>query len=200
MPLRFSNLYRLTDPAVEPVTVAEAKAQLKLLHSDDDEDLSFMIQVAREWAEDHVSRALIYQHWVAQFSEWPEPIYDKTFVLPRPSLSVVLDLRYWDADDELVELSEQTDYFVDEISGTVRMVDTFSWPTLSKNRVNPIEVEFRAGMGDSADDIPLRYKQAIRLCVASMYGADRFNPRTKVSFRAPSVAEALLANLRVRPV
>jgi len=199
MPLRFAQLYRAVPPTVEPVTVAEVKAQLRLLHSDDDDDLAFMIEAAREWAEDYTSRSLIYQSWVALFPGWPA-VDDRTILLPRPQLSVVELFRYRDINDDWVELSEEDDFTVDEIEGSIRLRDAFTWPTLSKDRVNPLEVVFRAGYGDAASDVPMRFKQAIRLAVASAYGEDRSNSRSKVSFRAPSVAESLLSTLRVRPV
>lgn len=199
MPLRFASLRRVSDPLVEVVSVAEAKAQLRILHSDDDEDLSFFSQVAREWAEDFTSRSLIYQSWVAQFAHWPDPC-DRVILLPRPNLSVVETVRYRDVNDDWVELSEDDDFTVDEVENSIRLKTVFSFPTLSWDRANPIEITFRSGYGTAAEDVPVRFRQAIRLCVASSYGADRGNERSRVSFRAPNAAELLLHPLRVRPL
>lgn len=199
MPLRFAQLYRAVPPTVEPVSVAESKAQLRILHNDDDADLAFLIEAAREWAEDFTSRSLVYQSWVALYAAWPE-VDDRTIILPRPQLSVVELFRYRDINDDWVELSEDDDFTVSEIESSIRLKSAFTWPSLSKDRVNPIEVVFRSGYGDAAEDVPKRFKQAIRLAVASAYGDDRGNGRTKVSFRAPSVAEVLLSSLRVRPI
>lgn len=196
MPLRFSQLFRAVPPTVEPVTVAEAKAQLRILHNEDDADLEFMIQVGREWAEDFCNTSFLYQSWVAQFSGWPE-ILDRTVLLPRPPLSVVELVRYRDSDDEWVELSEETDYVVDEIEGSIRFRSAFGFPVLSQDRVNPLEVVFRAGHGDVAEDVPLRLRQAVRLFVASNYSTNRHNRDVTAMH---SVAEKLLANFRVRPL
>lgn len=198
MPLRFAQLHRTAQPTVEPVTVAEIKAQLRLLHSDDDDDLAFMLGAGREWAEDFTNLSLIYQTWVALYSGWPV-VGDNVLVLPRGPLSIVELVQYLDEDGEWVEVSED-DYTVDEIGGTIRFVDSFGSPRVSLNHTNPVEVTFRAGFGDTGADVPMRIRQAIRLWVASQYLTERGNRRVNVSFRAPTAAENLLATFRNRPL
>lgn len=58
-------LARTVDPAVEPVTLAEAKLHLRTYSSDTDEDdlISGLIAAAREWVEDYTGRALVEQRW-----------------------------------------------------------------------------------------------------------------------------------------
>lgn len=199
MPLRFSTLARVTPPLQEVVSVGEIKTQLRLLHSEDDLDLEVLSGVAREWAEDFTSRALLYQSWLACYNGWPV-VSDPTMIIPRGPLSVVEFVRYRDCDDALVELNEDEDFTVDEVEGSITFKRSFQFPSLFNGRANPVEIAFRAGYGDAPGDVPLRFKQAIRLWVASAYGIERNNDRAKFSFRAPSVAEVLLSNLRIRPL
>ncbi len=66
-------LERVSGPAVEPITLAEAKQQCRVTdittgsppvasHPDDDQ-ISGLIVAAREWAEEFTGRALIEQSW-----------------------------------------------------------------------------------------------------------------------------------------
>jgi hypothetical protein len=56
---------RVTEPSIEPVTLAEMKRHLRAFMSvtDDDDDITNLIVAAREWVEDYTGRALIDQTW-----------------------------------------------------------------------------------------------------------------------------------------
>lgn len=58
-------LERVTDPDIEPVTLAEMKLHLRAYGSDTSEDalISSLITSAREWVEQYTGRALIDQSW-----------------------------------------------------------------------------------------------------------------------------------------
>ncbi len=51
----------LTPPAVEPVTLAEAKAYLRVEHGDDDDVIAALIAAARSHVEAQTRRVLITQ-------------------------------------------------------------------------------------------------------------------------------------------
>jgi hypothetical protein len=59
------TLERVTQPEVEPVTLAEMKRHLRAFSSvtDEDSDITALIVAAREWVEDYTGRALIDQQW-----------------------------------------------------------------------------------------------------------------------------------------
>lgn len=58
-------LERITQPEIEPVTLAEMKRHLRTFSSvtEDDPDITALITAAREWVEDETGRALIDQQW-----------------------------------------------------------------------------------------------------------------------------------------
>ena len=64
-------LERVSGPDIEPITLAEAKRHLG--EFDDvttrDDDVSGLIQAAREWVEDYTARALIDQTWRLTFGD-----------------------------------------------------------------------------------------------------------------------------------
>ena len=57
--MQYRSLTRQTPPAVEPVTVAEAKAHLRVDISDDDTYIGTLITAAREWCEEYLDRSAL---------------------------------------------------------------------------------------------------------------------------------------------
>jgi uncharacterized phiE125 gp8 family phage protein len=62
----------LTAPAVEPVPLDEAKAYLRVEHSDDDDVIAALIAGSRIHVEAQTRRALITQSWRISADNWPE--------------------------------------------------------------------------------------------------------------------------------
>jgi uncharacterized phiE125 gp8 family phage protein len=81
------GLKLVTPPAVEPVTLAEAKAHLRLDTAVDDAYVSALITASRERVELFLRRALITQ--VFEFAVDDFPAYDRAIDLPRPPLRSV---------------------------------------------------------------------------------------------------------------
>src|SRR5215813_11576117 len=62
----------LTAPALEPVSLDEARAFLRVEHHDDDEVIAALIAGARLHVEAATRRALITQSWRLDFDAWPQ--------------------------------------------------------------------------------------------------------------------------------
>lgn len=58
-------LEQIVAPAIEPITLAEAKRHIKQFVNvtSEDDDIEALIQVAREWVESYTGRAMIDQTW-----------------------------------------------------------------------------------------------------------------------------------------
>jgi hypothetical protein len=59
-------LERITQPDIEPVTLAELKTHLRefsSLSTDKEDQLTSLVTAGREWVEDYTGRALIEQQW-----------------------------------------------------------------------------------------------------------------------------------------
>lgn len=50
-------------PAVEPITLAEIKAHLRLDTAEEDDYLESLIRSGRQWLENYLDQSLISQHW-----------------------------------------------------------------------------------------------------------------------------------------
>src|SRR5829696_8666709 len=77
----------LTRPAVEPVTLADAKAYLRVEHSDDDAVISALIAGARSHIEAQTRRALITQTWRFVRDAWPRD--GRIAVVPSPLRQII---------------------------------------------------------------------------------------------------------------
>ena len=156
----------VTAPSVEPVTLAEAKAHLRVDGTDEDTVISGLIVAAREVCEPKARRAFVTQTLKMSFDEWPEDDY---FRLLRPPLASVTHVKYYDSAGVLQTMSA-SDYVVDVAvqPGRVYLEYGKSWPTATLRPGLPIEITYVAGYGAAAA-VPQRYKQAICLLVGHWY-------------------------------
>jgi len=80
--MRYRSLTVETAPAVEPVTLTEAKQHLRVDIDDDDTYIEALIVAARQYAEEYLDRALISQQLAMRMDTFP---YE--FELPRPPMA-----------------------------------------------------------------------------------------------------------------
>ncbi len=85
----------LTAPAAEPLSLAAAKAYLRVAHDDDDDVITALIAAARIHVEATTRRALITQTWRLSRDAWPRD--GRIAVLPAP-LRALLAARVYDSD------------------------------------------------------------------------------------------------------
>src|SRR5437868_15108325 len=62
----------LSGPAVEPITLAQAKQFIRVEHNDDDDVIAALIAGSRIHVETQTRRALITQSWRLVRDVWPE--------------------------------------------------------------------------------------------------------------------------------
>ncbi|MFA5376959.1 MAG: hypothetical protein WC455_14510 [Dehalococcoidia bacterium] len=132
--------------------------------------LASLIVAAREWAETFTSRALITQTWTAYLNDFP----DGDFIeLPRPNLLTVASVKYrnctWTTGDWTTWAA--TNYIEDTTrwKGRVQLAYGISWPSITPYPVDAVAVEFTAGYGPAAANVPQAIRQAITLYAATLY-------------------------------
>jgi uncharacterized phiE125 gp8 family phage protein len=156
------NLRLITAPTVEPVSLATAKAFLRVDGADEDALIHALIKAAREKGEELSRRAFITQTWEMIIDGWSR---DYQLKLYRPPLQSVTSVKYIDADG-----AEHTwsDYVVDTRSEP-GVVLFYSYPSDSLVKSGAITIRFVAGYGDAETNVPERIKQAILSLVAYWY-------------------------------
>jgi uncharacterized phiE125 gp8 family phage protein len=175
-------------PAVEPVSLAEAKAYLRLDDDDDDALVTTTITVARIFLERALDRVLITQGWTLFMDAWPA---QPSLALPLAPLRDVSQVKTYAADDQPTVFASDN-YFVDTASAPGRIVlrSAHSWPAPGRP-VNGIEIAFTAGYGNASNDVPAPLRQAVLQLVAHWY--DRREP---VALDAtPAEVPAMVATL-----
>jgi uncharacterized phiE125 gp8 family phage protein len=153
-------------PAAEPISLAEAKAHLRIDGNDEDALLASLIAAARMAVERTLSLALITESWSLYLDGWPR---SGTIVLPIQPAQAVTAVRVYDPDDEPATVNSET-YSVDVLSEPARLVLSAGAVQLSPARLlNAFEVAFTAGYGDEASDVPEPLRHAIKLLVAHWF-------------------------------
>ena len=165
--------------------------------SAEDALLEALITTAREWCEGYQNRAYISQTRELWLDDWPGADYIK---IPLPPLQAVNSIKYYDTDDTAATM-DTGDYFVDTKSepGRVSLAYSKSWPTTTLRPINGVCVEFEAGYGDAATDVPYRVKQAMLLLIGHLY-EHREQSTEKALSEIPFGVKALLGLDRVVPV
>jgi uncharacterized phiE125 gp8 family phage protein len=155
----------LGGPAVEPVSLAEAKAHLRVEHADDDDTIAALIAGARIHVEAQTRRALITQTWRLARDTWPAN--GRIAVLPAPLRQLVAARVYrLDGTTQAIDLAAFT---VDTIGAPA--VLTFASGALPApgRAAGGIELDVEVGYGGAPADVPQPLRQAIRVVVAHWY-------------------------------
>jgi len=153
-------------PALEPVTLAEAKAHLRVDSSAEDTLIASLIVTSRLHVEAALGLALITQSWSYFIDAWPPGAY---VALPlRPIQSVAAVKLY--AADESVEVLPAETWLLDGAGLPPRLVrrTALAWPP-PRRPANGIEIALVAGFGDAAADVPAPIRQAVLLLLAHWY-------------------------------
>lgn len=192
------SLSLVTAPTVEPVSLAEIKAHLRVDTNDEDAYLHSLISAARQYFDGRsgtLGRALNTQTWkmtLPAFSDWIN--------IPLPPLQSVSSVKYYDTSDSLQTVATTVyEVIVDGTAGgAVHLLGDQNWPTaVSTNKKEPIEIEFVAGYGDSWNDVPRPIRQAIMFIVAQFYETREPVIQGSVASKIPFTVDAIVAPYRL---
>jgi len=140
--------YQVKDhPDVEPITLSEAKAYLKVEHDAEDVLITHLITAARQYVEGQYGYALITQTITAGYNSWK-------LRLPLSNAIDVVSVSYYNASNVLTAI-DSDDYNLDAIGkpNCITFAEGFIFPTVY-DRSTPIVVEYTAGYGENVADVP----------------------------------------------
>ena len=204
----------ITKPTVEPVSLEQAKAHLRVDTTDQDDLIEALITAARQRIEDETGRALITQTLEIAMDYFVEPpdlrfvtlpyiTPAKAIALPRPPLQSLKRISYYDGDGNEVMLHDEvgsptviSDLVVDTYSEPGRLVPASggSWPS-TQDRANAVVIRYVAGYGNDGEAVPKPITQAILLLIGHMHE----NPSAvgEQRYELPMGVEWLIARHRV---
>lgn len=147
---------RITAPASEPVTLAEAKSYLRVAHASDDAMIGLMITAARENAEAYLGTSFITQRWKMTLEDTLPEVVPLRFGLVQSIVSIVAK----DAAGGSVTLAAES-YRLS--------IDKRAVHVLSARTGFRFEITYDAGYGASASLMPGLIRQGVLQHVAAMY-------------------------------
>lgn len=156
----------VTAPTTEPVTLTEAKLDLRVTHTEEDALITSLIVAARKEAEQLSGRSFVTQTLEISTDEWPS---NGRFYLPKPPLVSVTSIKYTGEDG--VENTFSSDNYVvyaSEEPGLIVLKSNASWPSTTLMNGPSIVIRYVAGYGAAAA-VPDEYKRYIRALVAIDY-------------------------------
>jgi len=155
---------RTIAPAVTPVTLAEAKAHLRVDHTDEDDLITALVGSATGQLDGWsgiLGRCLITQTWRQDMPSFC------SVRLPFPNVQSVT-VAYTDTDGSAQTLAASSYHLVnDAIGGAVVLADGASWPDTDPTP-DAVRITLVAGYGLAAD-VPAPIKAAILLHIGHLY-------------------------------
>jgi uncharacterized phiE125 gp8 family phage protein len=184
---------RTVAPATMPVSLAGAKAHLRVDHDDQDDLITAQIRAATAWLDGYagiLGRALITQTWRQDFAGFADRL-----TLPISPVIAIVSISYFDVSNVQQTLDAGVyDLFVDARGAYVTLRPGQSWPATFR-RTDAVSVTFTAGYGAAAD-VPEPIRQALLLIVQRLYdGAD-----TEIDVSIGRTVHALIAPYRKSPL
>ena len=163
------------------------KGHIRVDGAHDDALLEAYAAATVDWYEDAAARSLITATWEARFDCFPGQVGDErrgprwersadryAIFLPKSPAVAVTSVKYLDGD-HVERTIDAADYVLDaEMEpATVAPALGKSWPSVAVGRPGAVRVRFTAGYGTTADDVPQRIQQCLRLLVAHWYDPAR---------------------------
>lgn len=183
----FDRLTLVTAPAALPVSLAEAKAHLRVDHDDDDALISALINsaVAQIDGPDGIGYAMQAQTWRLTLDAFPAVIR-----MPMRPVVSVSSITYVGTDDVTATFPAESYRVV--IAGGAALIEPVhgvSWPS-TKDVLGAVNITFVAGVG-----APHPLKQAILMMVADAY--EHREAQAAADLKPNRAVDAILSRHRV---
>jgi uncharacterized phiE125 gp8 family phage protein len=179
-------------PAAEPVTLAEAKAHLRVDGTAEDALITSLILTARLHIEAALGLSLITQSWSYLLDAWPE----REVRLPLRPVQSVSAVKVTAADGAVATLASDR-YLLDGAGAPPRLVPVGGPFPAPGAAALGIEIAFSAGYGSAAANVPAPIRQALLQLIAHWFEHREPVEAGASVTRIPITVSELLAPYRV---
>lgn len=184
---------RTEGPSSELLTLADAKAHLRVLRNDEDDLIAGLIAAAEAHLDGYsgvLGRALITQEWSRSFDGFPAC---NSFRLPLGPLGDAASISYYDAAGDEQSF---TDFHAvaDAIGPMVVLTDGSQWPSTA-TRPDAVTVAWTCGYGDPGD-VPSAIVHAAKLLIGHWFANREAVNVGNIVNDLPMAVQALLAPYR----
>ena len=181
----------LAGPALEPISLAEAKAWLRIDDNAQDDGVSALVTAARLIIEATTRRLLITQTWRLGFDAWP---CGDVIKLPLAPLQTVAAVSVFDAAG-VAHALPASNYFVDASPEAARLA-FLTQPPQPGRAIAGIAIDVVVGYGASPSSVPEPLRHAIRMLVTRWFESRGDVETDVIAEKLPGVAAALIAPYR----
>lgn len=147
-PLQVS-VVRASDVAAELISLASAKAFLRVSTTSDDDLISSLIKAAREYAEKRTGRSLVKKDYVLGLNRFPNWYCDGTSAIDLrfPPVTACSEIHYIGSDGTESTLSSGINFQVDFANepGRVAPLPGECWPVTTWGLMTAVRVFYTAG-------------------------------------------------------
>jgi hypothetical protein len=207
---------------LEPITLAEAKLQLRLQITDDDGLVAAAIRAARIVVENHLRRALLTQTRILYLDSFPSAggyynraireiwpslggmpsgigfypglIPNSTGVIdiPLPPLQSITSVQYYDFSGTLQTVPSSSYNASLGLPGRIQPQYSHVWP-ISRPTIDSVAITFVAGYGDTSDALPEPVRSAVKLVMSDLYEQRGHLSEVNV-YKIPDLLDLVLAS------
>lgn len=154
----------ITPTLVEPVSLVEAKAHLRVTHSAEDALIGMLISAARGQCEHILERSTMTQVWELVLNSFPS---SDDIKLQYPPIVSISSVKYISAANGNEVTLATNQYSLDKDSEPGWLMPVESWPE-TEAVANAVRIRYTAGYADAAS-VPAQIKVWILLAVAFWY-------------------------------
>ena len=195
--MRYRSLVRATQPVVEPVSLTEVKAHLRIDSTAEDALLANLVAAARAWCEDYCDRTFVQTQWTMRLDSFYGPVGSPVqfglkadgnniegrqgtvpnldVELPRPPMmqsgtATAVTITYTPSAGASTATLDATEYRVDRQAtpGVCRPLYGKTWPSHLVDQ-NATTVTWWAGYGSDGTSVPAQAKAAMLMLVAHLW-------------------------------
>jgi uncharacterized phiE125 gp8 family phage protein len=191
----------MTKPRLKPVlvtaasaalvTLAEAKAHLRVDHSDEDSYIQSLINAAVSYLDGfsgRLGRAILEQTWRVDFEAFADELR-----LPVGDIIAVSSVSYYDQNNVQQTLASTVyQLLTDGLGSYLALKPGQVWPAVYV-RSDAVRVTWTAGFGATASSVPAGIKHAALLLVAHWYDNRSAVNVGNITSDLPFTVDALLA-------
>lgn len=167
--MKYRSISIETQPVLEPVSLVEAKAHLRVDSTDEDTLISSLIVAARQWCESYLDRAFILRKLAVKLDTFPAEIELPFPPIATSGTTTTVTVTYTLEAGTTATLSADS-FRVDRTStpGVVRQLYAGSWPGHLAD-YNAVSVSYWAGYGSEGSDVPTAIRHAMLMLIGHWF-------------------------------
>ncbi len=164
-------------PDVQPITLSEAKAHLRIDNDDEDSLINLYIQAAAQWVEGYTLRKLITQTWELTLDAFPITA-PHSILLPWGRCTAINYINYVDDNGNTQQLTGPTsspagsDYqenLNSDEGGLTQPLDGDDWPSTDEDTLAAVAVNYDVGYGATPDLVPADLRAGVLYRLTDLY-------------------------------